>query len=207
MRAFLTGDLIAVGVAVVGATRAARLGFSATSPAEICCRNAPNSDPITDRVYRVEFASKINNFAGSRLVLLVTPHRRRKAQLTQILNRSTAGVTVRCVFTADLHAEHLAPAVAVHARGDDDGDRDDAAAAAHLEISRIDPESCLETTQQGCFCRFGGRDCVAFIWQWSCHQICWRPLEQDAGRPDRRGSSAVCPQLRRRGRYLSRRLS
>ena len=36
---------------------------------------------------------------------------------------------------ADFHAENLAAAVTVDANGDDDGDRDDAAAAAHLQVS------------------------------------------------------------------------
>lgn len=41
---------------------------------------------------------------------------------------------------ADLHAQHLAPAVAVDADRDDDGDGHDAPAAAHLQVGRIDPQ-------------------------------------------------------------------
>ncbi len=41
---------------------------------------------------------------------------------------------------ADLHAQHLAPAVGVDADGDDDGDRDDAPAAAHLQVGGVDPQ-------------------------------------------------------------------
>src|SRR6202008_294444 len=40
---------------------------------------------------------------------------------------------------ADRHAEHLAPAVAVDAHGNGDGDRDDAAGLAHLEVGGVDP--------------------------------------------------------------------
>src|SRR5690606_30476078 len=38
---------------------------------------------------------------------------------------------------ADLHAQHLATTVGVDADRDDDGDRDDASAAAHLQISCV----------------------------------------------------------------------
>ena len=41
---------------------------------------------------------------------------------------------------ADLHAENLTPAIGVDADGDDHGNRDDAAAAADLEVGRVDPE-------------------------------------------------------------------
>ena len=41
---------------------------------------------------------------------------------------------------ADLHAEHLAPAVGVDADGDDDGDRDDAAGLADLHVGGVDPQ-------------------------------------------------------------------
>ncbi|MDB5683485.1 MAG: hypothetical protein JWM75_1183 [Sphingomonas bacterium] len=41
---------------------------------------------------------------------------------------------------ADRHAEHLAPAVAVHAHCDGDRHRDDAAGLAHLQIGRVDPD-------------------------------------------------------------------
>ncbi len=41
---------------------------------------------------------------------------------------------------ADLHAQHLAPAVRVDAQSDNDGDRDDAAAAAHLQVGGVDPQ-------------------------------------------------------------------
>ena len=41
---------------------------------------------------------------------------------------------------ADVHAQHFAPAVAVDADGDDDGDRDDAAVLADLHIGGVDPE-------------------------------------------------------------------
>ena len=40
----------------------------------------------------------------------------------------------------DVHAEDLAPAVAVDADRDDDGDRDDAAGLAHLYIGGVEPE-------------------------------------------------------------------
>ena len=35
---------------------------------------------------------------------------------------------------ADLHAEHFPPAVVIDAGGDDDGNRDDVPATAHLQI-------------------------------------------------------------------------
>ena len=41
---------------------------------------------------------------------------------------------------ADVHAEHLAPAVAVDADRDDHRDRDDAAVLAHLHVGGVDPE-------------------------------------------------------------------
>ena len=41
---------------------------------------------------------------------------------------------------ADIHAQHLAPAVGVDADGDDDGDRDDAAGLADLHVGRVDPQ-------------------------------------------------------------------
>lgn len=41
---------------------------------------------------------------------------------------------------ADLHAQHLAPAVRIDADSDDDGDRHDAAAAAHLQVGGVDPQ-------------------------------------------------------------------
>jgi hypothetical protein len=41
---------------------------------------------------------------------------------------------------ADLHAENLAPAVAVEANRDHDGDRDDAAAATKLQVGGVDPD-------------------------------------------------------------------
>ncbi len=41
---------------------------------------------------------------------------------------------------ADLHAQHLAPAVAIDADRDDHRDRDDAAVAAHLHVGGIQPE-------------------------------------------------------------------
>ena len=41
---------------------------------------------------------------------------------------------------ADGHAEDLAPAIAVDADGDDDGDRDDAAVAAHLYVGGVEPD-------------------------------------------------------------------
>ena len=41
---------------------------------------------------------------------------------------------------ADVHAEHLAPAVAVDADGDDHRHRDDAAVLAHLHVGGVDPQ-------------------------------------------------------------------
>jgi len=41
---------------------------------------------------------------------------------------------------ADLHAQHLAPAVGIDAHGDDDGDRDDAPATADFQVGRVDPD-------------------------------------------------------------------
>src|SRR5271154_5587963 len=41
---------------------------------------------------------------------------------------------------ADVHAEHLAPPVRVHADGDDHGDRDDAMVAAHFDVGRVEPD-------------------------------------------------------------------
>ena len=41
---------------------------------------------------------------------------------------------------ADLHAQHLAPSVAVDADGDDDGDRHDAPATTDFQIGRVDPQ-------------------------------------------------------------------
>ena len=41
---------------------------------------------------------------------------------------------------ADVHAQHLAPAVGVDADRDDHGDRDDAAVVAHLHVGRVDPQ-------------------------------------------------------------------
>src|SRR5215211_6983191 len=40
----------------------------------------------------------------------------------------------------DIHAEHLAPAVAVDGDGDNDGHRDDAPVLTHLHVGRIDPQ-------------------------------------------------------------------
>ena len=41
---------------------------------------------------------------------------------------------------ADLHAQHLAPSVAVDADGDDDGDRHDAPPATDLQVGGVDPQ-------------------------------------------------------------------
>jgi hypothetical protein len=41
---------------------------------------------------------------------------------------------------ANFHAEHLAPAVGIDAHGDDDGNRDNASAAADLQVGRVDPQ-------------------------------------------------------------------
>jgi hypothetical protein len=41
---------------------------------------------------------------------------------------------------ADIHAEHLAPAVGVDPDRDDDGDRHDAAVLAHFDVGGIDPQ-------------------------------------------------------------------
>src|SRR5208282_3502922 len=41
---------------------------------------------------------------------------------------------------ADVHAQHLAPSVAVDADGDDHGRRDDAAVLADFDVSRVDPD-------------------------------------------------------------------
>lgn len=41
---------------------------------------------------------------------------------------------------ADVHAEHLAATIAVHSNGNDDGDRYDAPALAHLHVGRVDPQ-------------------------------------------------------------------
>ena len=40
----------------------------------------------------------------------------------------------------DIYAQSLAPAVAVDARGDDDGDRDDTPAAADFQVGGVDPK-------------------------------------------------------------------
>ena len=39
---------------------------------------------------------------------------------------------------ADIHAQHLTPAIGVDADRDDDGDRDDAVVAANFDICRIE---------------------------------------------------------------------
>jgi hypothetical protein len=39
----------------------------------------------------------------------------------------------------DIEAEDLAPSIAIDADGDDGGRRDDAAAAAHLQVGRVEP--------------------------------------------------------------------
>ena len=57
-------------------------------------------------------------------------------QLAQELGPDRLGL--RCAY---FQAQHLAPAVGVHADGDDDGDRDDPPAAPDREIGRIDPEA------------------------------------------------------------------
>jgi len=41
---------------------------------------------------------------------------------------------------ANLHAQHLAPAVGVDADRDDDGDGDDAPTAADLRVGGVDPQ-------------------------------------------------------------------
>jgi len=55
-------------------------------------------------------------------------------QLAQELRPDRLGLR-----SADLHAQYLAPTVTVDAHGDDDGDRDDAAAAANLQVGGINP--------------------------------------------------------------------
>ena len=57
------------------------------------------------------------------------------AQLAQELGPEGLGLR-----GADLHAEHLAPAVAVDADGDDRGNRDDAAVLADLHVGGVDPQ-------------------------------------------------------------------
>ena len=65
----------------------------------------------------------------------LTPRRPRARQLAQELGPEGLGLR-----GADVHAEHLAAAVAVDADGDDHGDRDDAAVLAHLHVGGVDPE-------------------------------------------------------------------
>ena len=65
----------------------------------------------------------------------LTPRRPRRASLRRNAVQNGLGLG-----GADLHAQHLAPAVAVDADGDDDGDRDDAAVLADLQVGGVDPE-------------------------------------------------------------------
>ena len=65
----------------------------------------------------------------------LTPRRPRRASLRRNSVQNGLGLG-----GADVHAEHLAPAVAVDADRDDDGDRDDAAALAHLQVGGVDPQ-------------------------------------------------------------------
>jgi hypothetical protein len=49
---------------------------------------------------------------------------------------------------ADVHAEHLAPAVGVHPDRDDDRLREDAPILAHLHVGGIDPEVAMRTLER-----------------------------------------------------------
>ncbi len=48
--------------------------------------------------------------------------------------------TQSMIDAADVHAEHLAPAVGVDADRDDHRSRADAAVVAHLHVGRVDPQ-------------------------------------------------------------------
>ena len=65
----------------------------------------------------------------------LTPRRPRRLQLAQELGPEGLGLR-----GADVHAEHLAPAVGVDPDGDDHRDRDDAMVAAHLHVGRVEPD-------------------------------------------------------------------
>ncbi len=64
--------------------------------------------------------------------------------LTPLRPRLVSCVEIRpdrlCLGRADFHAQDRAPSVGVEADGDDHGDRDDAATAAHLQIGGVDPQ-------------------------------------------------------------------
>jgi hypothetical protein len=63
-----------------------------------------------------------------------TPRRPRRARQQRSLSRTSRLPTRR------RHAEHLAPAVAVHADRDGDRDRDDATGLTDLQIGGVDPD-------------------------------------------------------------------
>ena len=65
----------------------------------------------------------------------LTPRRPRRASLRRNSRPERLGLR-----GTDIQAQHLAPAIAVDADGDDDGGRDDAAAPAHLQIGRVEPD-------------------------------------------------------------------
>ena len=65
----------------------------------------------------------------------LTPRRPRRVSLRRNSVQNGLGLG-----GADVHAEHLAPAVAVDADRDDHGDRDDAAVLAHLHVGGVDPQ-------------------------------------------------------------------
>jgi hypothetical protein len=65
----------------------------------------------------------------------LTPRRPRRASL-----RRKSVQKVSASEGPIVHAQHLAPAVAVDADRDDHGDRDDAAGLAHLQVGGVDPE-------------------------------------------------------------------
>ncbi len=65
----------------------------------------------------------------------LTPRRPRRASL-----RRNALPERLSLGRADIHAENLAPAIAVDAHRDDHRDRDDALVLAHLHIGGVDPQ-------------------------------------------------------------------